>query len=389
MLFAQLLFCSTYLYAADAVSVSGYLTVLGLDGYHKAISAMSSSNEFQVLVCRDGRWATKVRSLTEENDISYMTFDGADMHYVRYRNSVFGITNGRPGIIVTEPFTNHFNNACISAGGYPFVLFDEQARAQTIWLAFGAGSYLRDHPQKSMPLPWLFARASLLAYGFRIEYELSENAPFLVRSLKFIRSTALDLPDAKELDRPELDKGEESMQRAREGQLQKRKTLWPGGFVAGIFQVSGSTNYHGIELPLRFSLQVFNPQLKNDDKLFRKFEGIVTNLTEADSSHFSLPPILSTLSVIDERRRYDGPTKKKTDTQYNLKPGDEWYSRDAPLFTNLFAAGLQSPASDKARYVSKHTKMTITLAALLLSLVLPVTIIIMLRLKRKSSASEP
>jgi len=330
-----------------------------------------------------------VRSLTEENDISYLTFDGADTHYVRYRNSVFGITNGQLGIIVKEPFTNHHNNACISAGGYPFVLFDEQARAQALWLAFGAGSYLRGHPQISIPLPWLFARSSLLAYGFRTEYELSENSPHIIRSLKFIRSTALDLPDAKEHDRPELDRGGESVYRAQEGQLAKRKNLWQDGFVAGIFHSSEITNYHDMELPIRFSLKVFNPQFKNDDKLSRKFEGIVTNLTESDSSHFSLPPILSKLAVRDERRRYDDSKKKVTTVNYDLKPGTEWYSRDSTLISNLFEAGLHSPTSDKGTFISKHVKKFITKAALLIFLVLAViTIIIKICFKSKPLTSR-
>ena len=366
--------------------MTGYLTVSGLDGFHRPISSLCSSNEFQILLCKDGRRGIEVRSLAKKIDISYLTFDGVSTYCVRYRDSIFGITNGRPGIIRTEPFTNHRNNACISAGGYPFDLFDEQARSRALWLAFGAGLYLRNHPQKSMPLPWQFARWDLRAYGFRIEYELAEDAPYTVRSLTFIRSTALDLPDSEELKRPELDTGEGSVQRRREDELRERRTVWQDGFVAGTFQASERTNCYSIELPLRFSLRTFNPQLNSSDKLFRKFEGIVTNVTEVELSHFSLPPIMSKLLVIDERRRYDSPTKKKTDVHYDLKPGEKWYGQDASLVTNLFEAGLRSPASDKQRYVSKHAQVVMIRAALLISLILPALICFKIKFALKSKS---
>jgi hypothetical protein len=361
--------------------MSGYLTVEGLDGYHRLIPPLSSSNEFNVLVCQDGRWRIEVNSMTKENDIMCLIFDGADTYFVHYQDSIFGITNGRPGIIATEPFTNHLNNAIVSAGDYPFAALDPQARAQALWLAFAAGSYLHLHPQESMPLPWMPARLNLLAYGFRSEYELSENAPYCIQNLKFIRSTAFDLTDSKELDRPELNRGDISFHSMLEEQLEKRKMLWPDGFVAGTFHVSENTNYDGVELPLEFSLDVFNPQLKNKDKLSRAFEGIVTNLTRIDLSSSPSLPILSELLVSDERMRYESSTKIKTDVHYHLKPGGNWLSRDAELVTNLFEAGLHSHASDRNRYYSKRTKTIVIRTALILSLAFPIIIIIYFKSK--------
>jgi len=379
----QLLFCSTYLFAADAVSLSGYFTVLTQDGLHKPLPQLCSSNEFQVLVCRDGRWAINVRSLAKEDDISYLTFDGKDTYSVHYQNSIMGMTNGQPDIIATEPFTNHINRASISAGGYPFNVSDPQGRAQVLWLAFDAGSYLHDHPQKSMPLPWAYVRWNLAAYGFRMEYELSENAPNAIRSLKFIRSTALDLPDNEEFDRPELDNINRSV---FEKTLEQRKKELPDGFVEGIFRGSESTNYHSMELPLAFAFKVFNPHYKKDD-FSRKYEGIVTNVAEADSLNFSLPPIQSELRVKDERRRYKSAAKIETEVDYRLKPAENWLSKDA-LASQQFEAVIHDPVSDRKRYLGKLDKELIVKIALLISTVLPIIIFIIIRFKPKLPPSK-
>ena len=201
--------------------------------------------------------------------------------------------------------------------------------------------------------------------------------------MKFVRSVALDLPDEKELNRPELEKSAETMHASWERQLEKRKTLWPDGFVAGEFQVSAITNYNGWELPLRFSLSVYNPQYRHDDKLSRKYEGIIASVAEAAVPQSFLPPILSRVLVVDARRSYESATKKITSVHYQLKPGEEWLPQDSILISNQFQGVLQSPASDKERFLGKHSKVVLIRSGIVVCVLVPLALIIYLQIWRR------
>ncbi len=376
--------CSLLVHAADhSVTASGYLTVIGLDGYHKEVPPWCSSNEFQVVVDPDGHWSIDVKSLTGSYYETYLTYDGTNIYDVCYSDSIVGLKYGRPAVVKTESFTNHFNRAIICGGGFPYDCMDMQARAQILWLAFGAGDYLHQEPTNSMPLPWARPRWNLLAYGFRIEYELGALTPYPIRTLTFTRSTTLDLPSEKaELGRPELNEGDKSMYRAQEKQLQERKALWPDGFIAGNFEVFNYTNYDGLEVPLRFSLKVFSPELMSNDKLSQTFQGVVTNVVALTVGSFS-PPILSRLRVDDERPRFSSRKKKIDSVTYTLSPGKEWPAKDSQSVMRLFHAFFVAPWTDRTYYASQRTKRIIVMAAFIgLSVLFP---IVMYRMSRTRS----
>lgn len=353
------------------VEISGYLTVNRFGPNGNAISSVwNSTNYFRISLAADERWHIEVSPAHEEGDTMHMSYDGKDTFYVRYRVSTVDI---HQKIIGITPIDQKVNSAYISSGNYPFMPFEEQKRPHVLWLAYGAGSYLRNSTNNSMPLPWYPARWSLMAYGFRVESELF-STPTYVRSLKFIRDSKLDLASFEdELDRPELNtpSSDEDVS-SKKADLESRKKYWVDGLVAGELKCLEFTSRNEIDFPKSFEFSEYYPVYAK--KVERRYKGEVTNVTDLPVGRTFRPPIIAPLGVDDTRFR-----NKKLgvdDIHYALTNGAAWLANDADILAREFIA-VGKGAAVSGRYVAKNVRSKRIMFAVLFAsfaLVLPVVI---------------
>ncbi len=358
---------------------NGSLEVKFYDKNGKIISLISSVNEFRFSVESNGRWIVAVKPLPKTNDVMYgkedtilMSFDGADTYYCRYSEAFLEIKNGRPQMTKTLPVTNIFNRAYISTGNYPFAPFDEQRRANALWLVFGSGKYINDSSSKTMPLPWFAARWNLLAYGFRTDSELSATPPYLPKKIKYLRDQNLDYDTLSgEKNRPELDQNSSAYSDDDlKEQFQNRKAQWQQGDVAGLLETANITNYDGISLPLSFTIKSFYP----GGKINRLYVGAITKISGMVSSETFRPPIIANLSVHDSRFRTRDNTHRLDKIIYVWKKsdGEDWPATNSAYLGRMKGLYLNSELASKNRpaLMSKLIVRDIVLGLFLFSSVL-------------------
>jgi hypothetical protein len=342
----------------SGVTENGLLEVKYFDKSGQVISLVSSTNVFRASVDRNGRWMIEVHPIAAKNsimdgkeDVIFMSFDGVDTFYCRYSEAFFDMKNGRPQITKTLPVSNMVNRAYISTGSYPFAPFDEQRRANALWLVFGAGKYINESSIKTMPLPWLAARWNLLCYGFRTESDLLTDPPYLPRKIRFIRDAKLDLESlSAEKNRPELDQNTSAyLDDDLKEQFKDRKERWIQGSVAGLLETANITNYSGITVPLSFTIKTFYP----DEKINRLYVGTITNVSDLLSSETFRPPFIANLSVHDSRFRYRDNTHRLDKIVYLWKKSDSetWPATNSQYLNELQKFHLNSELATKRRSI--------------------------------------
>lgn len=303
VLIAALFLCSLEVVWGSGVTAEGFFIVTKFSGTGDPQSQWSSTNQFSVSMSPDGRYSFEVRPLHEQGDVIYLAFDGTDTFFARYRESIVDLNQN---IIGRKPLEQGIHPGYISSGNYPFVPYEEQKRVHILWLVYGTGKYLHDTATNTMILPWIAGRWSLLAYGFRTDYTLSLDPPYLPQKLQFIRDRSFDLPtEESEMARPELDApSSDSWIAEWRNQLKEKKLYWTNGFVAGELESGNFTNLNGIAMPLSFSCKVFWPRWsKKLNRLRWLYEGVVTNLVDLPPDEAFRPPINAPLRVLDSRFR--------------------------------------------------------------------------------------
>ncbi len=337
------------------VTLRGFLDLQFFSGPGKRVLGMCSSNAFTASICSDGRYAFEVRPMHKTNDLMagkeeafYMTYNGTDTFFSHYTEAIQGLKGGRPAIVGTKPIEETGQMAYVSAGAYPFAPYDPQSRCQFLWLAFGAGAYLRTAHTNDLPLPWIPARWNLLAFGFRWDCTAAERAPYTPSLIAFVRDTSLDLKEsADEFRRPELvAPNADSWYQQWKGQLQDRLSRWEQGQPAGRFEAESFTNVNGLATPQSFTLKVFRPKSRSGDNVRRFYSAVVTAVAVLDPREPLLPPILGKkLWVDDSRFAYSYKKRKVDEIYYSLNPNASWKSRDDPELQARFASARDSARS--------------------------------------------
>jgi len=374
----------------DVVISSGILNETMFNGKNP-VPNESSKNEFQATVSTDGRWFLQISPIHGINDpmygkkdTIYMSFDGSDTYFCQYSEAVIGITNGRPGLIGTQPLSDRSQLSYISEGNYPYSPFDSQKRAHILWLVYGAGKSIHDSKQENMPLPWLAARWTPLSYGFRLESDLSPNLPYIPISLRFIRDSKLDLQDENnEYSRPEIDIPEDKEGLLRQqDELNQRKTKWHNGANAGILKTGVFTNISEFSMPLTFTFTTFlssgNPR--------RLYEATVTNVVirqidEVAQKGFQ-PPILANLSVLDTRFRFRDASHNVDKIYYKIDKNESWQPKDSPELQKMNVAFIKSPSiSARTRFSILSDKLKRLIIGGIFLIVTLVPVIFLLRFR--------
>jgi hypothetical protein len=360
-----LLSSASLLRSEDGASVSGYLIVKSFSPRGQLMSQWSSTNEFRASIARDGRYAVEIRPKYEKGeDIIYLTFDGFDTYFVHYQKS----GDDKNSVYAKTP-------AYISEGNYPFSPWEEQKRANILWLVYGAGLYIHDSmTNNTMPLPWVPARWSLLAYGYRVEHELSPNLPYIPHQLRFIRDYALDLSsEDAEMNRPELDTASGDQWVAKWKDELNTRNSFTNGFLDADINTDDFTNRNGVEIPLFFSWRDFNPHWLNGG-LRCQYNGIVTNVTDLSPSETFLPPVLGSLGVNDSRFRYRDAKRALDGINYRVTIATSWKPRNSPQLKEQFKAGLSGIGASPRNMPSEIRKKRLVAAAVVLffALFLPV-----------------
>jgi len=368
---AVLFLCSQGVVCGSGVTAEGILTVIKFGGTGNPLSQWSSTNYFRVSMSSDGRYSFEVRPLHEQGDLIYLAFDGTDTFFARYREAVVDVNQN---IIAQIPLEQSMHPGYISSGNYPFVPYEEQKRVHILWLVYGTGNYLHNSATNTIILPWIAARWSLLAYGFRIEHTLSLNPPYLPQKLQFIRDLNFDLPtEDREMERPELDvPSNDSWIADWRNQLQDKKLYWTNGFVAGLLESGNFTNRNGVEIPLSFSLKAFWPRWSRElHRLRWQYEGMITNVVDLSSNEVFRPPISAPLRVQDSRFRFRDATRAVDGINYVAT--NAWLPRDSIEMQRRFQAAREGEGSRRFELHSTRMKRPgATLCFSLVSLSLPV-----------------
>lgn len=371
------------------VTLRGFLDLQFFSAPGRRVLSMCSSNAFTASICTDGRYAFEVRPIYQTNNLMagkeeafYMTYNGTDTFFCHYTEAVQGFKEGRPAIVGTKPIEEAGQMAYVSAGAYPFAPYDPQSRCQFLWLAFGAGAYLRTAHTNDVPLPWIPARWNLLAFGFRWDCTAAERAPYTPSLIKFVRDTSLDLREpADEFRRPELvAPNADSWYKEWKGQLQDRLSRWEQGLLAGRFEAESFTNVNGLATPQSFTLKVFRPKSRSEDNVRRFYSAAATAVASLDPREPFLPPILGKkLWVDDSRFAYSDKKRKVDEIYYSLAPNASWKSRDDPELQARFASARYSARSVlRSRNHDRNVRL-IAVAALFLFSAAPLVAYVLMR----------
>ena len=340
--------------ADEGMALTGILTVNDIGGVGEPIPHWSSTNAVHILLGSNGRLLIEIRPLQEENDVIYSSFDGTSSFFIRYRES--DMDNKNWDIIGKTPVTNKTCTAYLSSGNYPFSPFDEEKRSQILWLVFGSGDYFSK--TNVMPVPWISARYSLVAYGFRAETKLMSSPPYIPQELRFIRDDKLDLANEDdEFSRPELDAslGDNWIAQLKHD-LVFRKSKWKDGMLYADLDTVDFTNKNGFEIPMSFDFTIFDHQfyhvgavyypgvknLTNTSQIIHwHYKFNVTNIGDLPANTTFQPPILSRkVFVMDSRFRMADKDRALNMINYMLDRTNNWLPIDSPNLIGQFKAGV-------------------------------------------------
>jgi hypothetical protein len=343
----------------EGIILCGIIKFQMYAGEHSVVRGMSSTNVFQLSLNQRGCWLMEIHPLYAKNssmsgkvDTIYLSFDGTDTYFCHYTEAVTGLTNGQPSIVMTEPIDSRMQEAYVSEGNFPFCPFDNQARGNILWLAFCAGEYLYDTKTNTIPLPWIPARQNLLAFGFRVDADLSANLPHAPTHLEFLRDKRLDKADlAGELDRLELnkpfdDKWVESLKR----DVLDRDNMYKDAAVAGELTPANFTNAYGFEVPLTFDFRVFIPTMIKSDHVRRLYSGMVTNIAVLSESVSFRPPISANMHVHDSRFRHRDNAHQLDEIIYPMATDGHWMATNDAILTTNYNDQLQWVSSKRFNY---------------------------------------
>ncbi|HWY30045.1 MAG TPA: hypothetical protein VNX46_04790 [Candidatus Acidoferrum sp.] len=168
----------------------------------------------------------------------------------------------------------------------------------------------------------------------------------------------------EELDQPSRDSEVAELKK----QFEVRKKDWPSGFVAGQIKSVEFTNWNGMEVPLSFIFEDYNPTMHASGKLDGQYVCVITNISAATSADTYQPPILSRLAVDDARFRLKNNQKQLDFLQYWLATTNQWLADTDSKLTNDFLAALADPRTS-GRYPlgSDRRKRFIVMAVVLLA----------------------
>jgi hypothetical protein len=363
-----------HLKCEEGLAASGYLSVIQFDGVGVPMPRWSSTNSFCVFIGSKGELRIEVSPVQEKDDTFYLTYDGTNTFFIRYRAAD---VDGNGDIIGRTPVEQKLNLAYVSTGNYPFVPWDEQKRAHILWLVFGSGIHFHEFKTNAIPLPWIAARWSMLSYGFRTEYELSPQFPYIPEHLEFIRDRHLDLAnDALEMDRPELDvQSADSWIAKWKKELQDKRQFWTNGFVAGRLETRNVTNRNGLRIPLSFSFDAYHPKWTIKTKKLRwQYVGVVTNVSDLPIGESFQPPIKSLVHVQDSRFRFRDETRAVNDINYALNITNKWPPNNSQEMQAQLQSGLASrEISGRFIYqIERNKRLVVAAIFLFTTLSLPV-----------------
>lgn len=374
------------------VILNGKLNLKFFAGPGKLVQSMSSSNSFCVKISRDGKWSMEVRPIYGRGDIMYgkedelyLTFDGTDSYSCRYTEAIEGITNGRPGIVNTARIQDNDQSAYISTGNYPFGFGDAQERMPILWLSFFSGITMQES-KTNLPLPWIDARWSLMAYGFRWDCQMTDKFPFAPSKITFIRDNTLDFPNIEqEYNRPELNNANSDEWFKRwNGQMEERKR-WINGMVIGVLDSSNFTNHNGVNIPLNSSLAVYVPKSTTPDKTRRLYSIEVDSVADLNDENVFRPPLMGKRILVDDSRfRSTSKTHKVDEVYYKLKTNDVWKSKDDPELKAYFDSYLISNSTKIIEPGHQGRIRKIAVSTFLVGSILSAVAILWFGLKRRS-----
>lgn len=314
--------------------------------------ALSSSNAFEFCYEAGGKWRLIVFPRAAPNDRLYLSFDGTNSYYVKYVERFLGaeFRDGRPVEEYQPLTTNGLHPATIFPDEYPIMSWDEQERVRVLWLCLASGGFLKRTAPKEMPLVWENPTTSLLSYGFQCDYVLDNYPPFAPTRMIFTRAHGLDLPLERELDRPLLNAARTLSDVERmSAELENRRKLLPNGFVVGRVTVDSILKTNGFGTPSKFLCELFLPA-QNGSMLSRSYRGEVKKVEPLPDGEALETPILSNLSVLDERFRYRDSKYSVDGISYKVAYTDPWPSSDSPKLQSLF----QQSRADKPGTLRYH-----------------------------------
>jgi hypothetical protein len=353
----------------QGVTISGNLIVNKYDEFGRPESLWCSTNVFQMALDVDGRYVIEVDPINNLSNFMCLTYNGNDTFYVEDR----------------KPTDGKVHNAYVSSGRYPFCPWDDQKRVSVLWLAYASGNYIHELGTNTMPLPWISARSSLSAFGFRTKSEFLPESSYVLSHLEFIRDDSLDLStfDA-ELNRPEIDFPSDDVEAASlKADLEDRKINWKNGLVAGDLLCSMFTNKGGLQFPLSFTFTSYHAYHK---LVNRQVVGFVTNIDILHSNEQFSPPVISRLRVEDSRfRALDLGVES---INYQITNINMWRStNDQQLIEEFSAVKVNALDSGHFKASAVHDKrVAMVVVVLLIGSTLP--LILYLRSRNKGSGSH-
>ncbi len=230
----------------------------------------------------------------------------------------------------------------INSGTYP-LLMDPYNRV--LWLAFASSYYIDTVTNNFMPAPWTDPFNNPRAYAYKVQIERFRKPPKLPAELTFIADKGLLSTAATNvnLDNP----FKEDIASLSE---------IPVGFVGGKFLTTGTTNYNGLEVPVKFEMMQYAP---DGFPVVAKWSGRVTKLSPLKKESF-LPKIPERgISVADYRFRDKEHNVRYIN--YNLTNGN-WLAENDPALRHQFMVKIGRQTDLPKQYVSR------TLVAVILTL---------------------
>ncbi len=311
----------------------------------------SKENDFTIRVGHDGQFNIIMErprrgnySINQYSDKKVEAgFDGMDLYSIHHRKNV--------------------KDGYASSGSFPCQL---TYNARVLWLVFCSSGYLNDmrsSGEKEIPLVWRNAQHDLRAYGFRIDYLLTEGNIQFLKSAEFFRSANLDLPFKEELKRPLVVPVYNWKSRSDfKGDLKSRREFWPDGYHVASLKTLSDTNLYGLQIPVKIELDVRqgdkdkiaahypNPKQAHISKHHALFQISISSITKQVKSDRSfLPKINKTneFMVMDIRFRKKGNTKSIDGISYslshtNFSPYNNWVPYDSPVLAESAAMKLKN-----------------------------------------------
>jgi hypothetical protein len=301
------------------LQVSGYVHLQEHNPKTGSPWTNQQSQSFFLAVISGDQYRLCVTNVASPRWWAQFVYDGTNSYTLLPFSDALRVPYGRGGDLM--PPDRSIPKVIIAPSGQFVQSVPENLGLQLVWLTYGFRSVIhKTNANGAIDMPLSVARRNPGAYGYEWVVKLTEDGTFLKECL-IRRNAGLDLPDAEELLRSELNypESQQEYDMYRDA-LAVRKAI-PTGYVKARYICTQWRDVGGVTIPFGGEMEVGLDPVYSKPFRIAKLQAIEATVLETLDL---LPKITATTTVEDYRYKRTNHDRIFKYAEYTLQPGDSW-----------------------------------------------------------------